>query len=228
MTTPIQSASLRQRLRLGFPMLLALGVSAGAQAAVLSFNSATHSAFTRDDDIFVASFSLATSGAVSLRSFSWGGGSNGQGELIAAGGFAPVLNLFGSAGSVHLGQAQPNGNFLCSGPASNASAGEVNDVCLDFASLSAGSYIVTLTQYDNLFSGTDFNLDPFDREGQGDFTGGPFIHPGLLGPVQRNGEWAFDVSIPDMSVPLPGTTALTGLGLALLLFSRRPDALKRA
>ena len=135
----------------------------------------------------VESFSLGQSSAVSAVTFSYGGGVNGRGITIAAGGFSPYLSLFDSAGNFLA--STYSGTYCPAG--ANTFGGSCNDVLLDAGVLGPGSYQIALTAYlnqsfaENLGSGTLAD----------GFTG--------LGNLDGTLDYAFDVDITPTSVPPP-------------------------
>lgn len=180
-----------------------------AHATMLSYTGT----FQQDDEKELFSFTNPGSGVVSLRTWSFGGGTNAAGDSIATGGFAPVVSLFDSTDML-IGLAQA-GVATCGGN-SDPATGFCWDVLLDMT-LPAGDYLAVLTQDDNSPFGP-FLSDGFLHDGEGDFTGG-FV---LLSGDQRDGHWALDISLPGSSpVPEPGTLALLGGGLLALARLRR-------
>src|SRR5262245_27566926 len=53
-----------------------------------------------DDGMFSVDFTLAGAADITLRTWSFAGGTNAAGDVIPAGGFAPVLSLFDSSGNL--------------------------------------------------------------------------------------------------------------------------------
>ena len=112
------------------------------------------------------------------------------------------------------------------------------DTCFS-STLTAGSYTVAVTQFDNFASGPNLT-DGFQRDGEGNFTGsffescsnGSFCDVSDVAPFNnRTSVWAYDVLNvtsaelpPEGNVPTPATLALFGLGLAGLGWSRRRKA----
>src|ERR1700759_4688902 len=93
-------------------------------------------------------FTVATTSTVQALSFSYGGGTNGNGAVIAADGFEPYLSLFDASG-----------NFLAStlfgttcpaGANTNAGSGECFDVLLDGGTLTPGNYAITISAFENM------------------------------------------------------------------------------
>jgi hypothetical protein len=205
-----------------FRSILVLGtlsLSIPAYAATFNFSGA----FTQDDNLLEFQFTIAGNASVVLQSFSYGG----NGTTISAGGFAPVLSLFGPIPSgdppllgFNAGGASPNCSPRLTDP--------VTHLCLDAVVapgvLTAGTYLVTLTENDNEPQGTDFNSG-FSEAGQGNFTG-PDFGPGsgsFYDPFgnHRTANYAFSISGVTSASPVSATPEPAGLvsllsGLSLL------------
>jgi PEP-CTERM motif-containing protein len=192
-------------------------VSRSTSAGVMSFTGT----LTQDDDVFSTDFTLAVDSEVSARTFSFGGGVNGNGDTIPAGGFAPILSLFLGTGTQDVLQLAMGSSNDCSNP----DAGQqdpTSSFCWDafFTTvLPAGSYKVAISQDGNPPNGPGFP-DGFLRTGNPNYTGTDYLGDGtktfiLVTGEQRTGNWAFDLSVtPLASVPEPTTMALLALGLA--------------
>jgi len=195
-----------------------------ASADVLYSNTGI---FATDDAGQVIAFSLAAPSIVTLRTWSFAGGTNASSEVIAAGGFAPVLSLFqGTGGSAALllfdfGGTTPNNCGPRGIDASNTG------FCLDAylsGSFSPGAYFAVLTEDDNTPNGPTFG-DGFVEDGMGNFTSGPsgpfWLNSGT--GFQRNGSWAVDITTaPLTAVPEPSSIVLlASLTCLLVKWSRR-------
>lgn len=170
------------------------GLAWPAHAGFLSFSGN----LPADDPDAVAeeTFTVLSDSDVTFESFSYAGGTNGQGTLIPAGGFDPILGVFNSSGSLVL--VQDDGSLAVD---------PVTDAAFDFLTtetLLAGTYTATITAFSNFPNGPDLD-DGFEGGGDFvDFVGEP-----------RSIFYAFDVS-GDQVVPLPAAAYLFisgGLGI---------------
>lgn len=184
-----------------------------AQAVSVSFTGF----FTRDDEVQLFPFTIGGPATVTLQTLGYAGGTNAAGDIIAAGGFDPIVTLFDGAG-----------NFVGENDDRDFDQGIFDAFLLQLA-LAPGNYTVALTQFDN------FAIDPpgselpslasgFERQGMESFTGAEFCaNPGgrfmNLNCEQRSSAWALDIVHVDTAsqVPEPGTWVLMGTGLVWLL-----------
>jgi hypothetical protein len=207
-------------------------LSSRAEAASFSF---TGNFFT-DDNVQLFNFVVGVPSTVTLTSWSYAGGTNALGAVIPRGGFDPILALFDSTGAL-INQDDDGSNVNDSGV---GGSGQSWDVFLS-AALGAGSYTVSVMQYNNFAIGPNL-ANGFVRTGQGNFTGalascagnGSFEDvSGALPGCQRDNHWAFDilnvasaVVVPpnQTAVPEPASMILVGSGLiaALRRRSRKP------
>lgn len=203
-------------MTLGKVLLSACAVSfcGIASAADFSFTGT----FTQDDDVQLFNFVVGAPSSVTLRTWSYAGGTNAEGDTIARGGFDPILALFDSSGA--LVDQNDDGGFPLVAP--DSATGQRWDTYLT-AALTAGTYTVSVMQYNNFAAGPNLS-DGFVRSGEGNFT-----DPSCAGTMfcdvsgsQRDGHWAFDVlnvnSAVVVLIPEPETYALLLAGLGLLGF----------
>jgi hypothetical protein len=198
-------------------LLLSYGLASGS--AILS----TTGSFTADDDVVFLNFSLVAPDVVTIQTWSFSGGTNITGLVIPPGGFAPVLSLFDASGPQNLitfdaGGVAPSG---CGPRNIDPATGFCLDAYMNL-NLGIGSYIVALTQFDNLPNGGTLS-NGFLEQGSGNFTGGPFFLNAGAGS-QRTANWAVDISTAStFSVtPEPATPLLVFAGLmAVALWKRK-------
>ncbi|MGD0959428.1 MAG: DVUA0089 family protein [Methylomonas sp.] len=200
---------------------IALLVCTAQPAAAVDFSYT--GAFSQDDNVQFISFSIGATSSVTIETLSYDGGVNAAGQTIAAGGFVPFLQLFAADGS-ELNGAQAQ--------SSDASFTE---------SLSAGSYLLALTENNNVALGDLIGGVPnpadFSEYGQGNFTGVQFGNdPNNPQPFtapdgsQRDANWAVDILNVDnsaiiSSVPETGLPALFSFGLVLMGMQLRRRAI---
>lgn len=200
----------------------------GAPVHAATFSFAGN--FTQDDDVQRFDFSVGSLSTITLRSYSYAGGTQADGTVVSAGGFDPILALFDATSGALIGQqddAEDDGNVVPEDPTTEYRF----DVLLDIE-LDAGSYFVTVMQYDNFANGPLF-ADGFERDGEGNFTG--LIFPctnGIFcdfGSNDRTSAWNFDIlnvetatqepNVPP--VPLPASGLLLAGALAGVAALRR-------
>ncbi len=174
-----------------------LGVVTGTMVATLSSTAfaadfSLRGTFDQDDDMYLFNFKVETESAVTLRTYSYAGGTQADGTVIAAGGFDPILSLFDGSGSlIAVGDDDESGTAP-----QDPVTGQRYDTLMN-VTLGVGSYTVVLTQYAN-FSNTVHLSDGFRQTGNGNFTSdfsrcttsSSFCD--FTGDIRTN-EWAFDV-----------------------------------
>jgi hypothetical protein len=181
------------------------------------------------ESTFETTLTVTSAENVTLQTYGFGGGVNGKGTSIAAGGTDPFLAIFNGTGSgatiLTDGMGNPYGTSLVLGNYSSfvgcPPAGLVNfggptcgDITMSFASLAAGTYTLVLSD------GQYISNAVFDNgalgEGFTDFTGGVFcnIANGSVNCPNTSGAYALDVitSGEVTATPEPATVMLLGVG----------------
>jgi hypothetical protein len=178
--------------------------------------------FTSDDQVQLFNFSLASPSDVTLETLSFGGGTNGNGQVIPQGGFEPVLSLFSDAGAF-LSASGANGS--CPPQTVDSATGLCGDAFLMQPGLTAGKYTVALTEFFNVANGPTL-ADGFLESGAGNFTGdncgvsgGSFLDETC---GQRTANYALDLTTsPSTSaIPEPASVWLIVPATALIFFAR--------
>lgn len=158
-------------------------------------------------------FTVAVSSTAQAITFSYGGGTNGNGMAIGAGGFEPYLSLFDASGKF---LASTLFGITCPpGANTNIGSGQCFDVLLDAGVLAPGNYAITISSFENMpfaeNSGAGSLADGFT--GLGNLASGEDLH------------FAFDVDLTPAAptaVPEPDSGALlASAGLAWYLATRR-------
>jgi hypothetical protein len=211
-------------------LLCAVSVCLLAVGTLSAANFSFTGIFGQDDQLEVFLFSNP-SGTVTLRTWSYAGGTNAAGQVIPSGGFDPVLSLYDATGG--LNALSPLIDFNNDGPgvATDPATGNAFDSLITILGLNpVGTYALVLSENDNIPAGGTFG-DGFTRAGQGNFTssfgcGGPAFCD--VTPAQRNGNWAVDIlgvrtatDTNGPTVPEPGSMLLLGAGMTALAVLRR-------
>jgi hypothetical protein len=154
--------------------------------------------FTADDDLLSLAIYVSEPTFVSIQTLSYGGGTSISNVIVPEGGFDPSLYLFDRAGILFL---QADAGF---------------DETLS-AVLDPGWWFLAVTQWGNQAVGPLW-ADGFTQQGQGNYTGGPFLDLFLM---QRTGNLVVEVSGAEEVIPSPepGTVGLVFGGV--LLAARR-------
>jgi hypothetical protein len=214
-TNNIEGTTMNKR-----PCQLAAGVAAILIATAASANANTQNFsftgnFTQDNTVQLFTFSVgAASPNVILETLSYAGGVNAAGQTIARGGFDPILAVFDSSGA-RIGQNDDGGSNV---PADIT--GAHFDTYLSLGGLAAGTYTVSVMQYDNFSNGdlsAGFRHDSpsdawFTRALTGHVTGGFYDVTGS----QRDSHWAFDILNVEGAVVIPPGVADSGATLGSL------------
>jgi hypothetical protein len=188
-----------------FTAAIAAAVLATSGVSALAANFSFSGNLPGDNDVAFLAFTLASPSDVTLRTWSYAGGTNAAGDLIAAGGFDPIVSLFFGTGSTAL-LIGANDDGL--GVPVDPGTGLAYDSLLESFALPAGMYTVALSQFANFANGPTLG-DGFLGAGNSNFDG-------------RTSAWALDILGADSAgLPLPGTLALTMLGLAAAGVTRR-------
>jgi hypothetical protein len=110
-------------------------------------------ALTDEAQVVQENFSLASGGNLTAYTTSYGGGSNLDGTMTAAGGFQSALTLYDASGNYVMSQ-WPMSPVAKTDPTS----GIIGDSYLTASNLMAGSYILVLTDWQNQQPATATNL----------------------------------------------------------------------
>jgi hypothetical protein len=204
--------------KLGFALpLLVMGLSVAPRAKASSFSFT--GTFQQDDNVELFTFGLTASTAVTIETWSYGGGTDAVGQPVSSGGFYAVVSLYSGSGRL------VDSNFASgTPPCSHGNADPVSSLCGDAFltdTLSAGTYLVALTEYPNVPNGLNLS-DGFVESGQGNFTGpqfcavtGAFFDPNCH---KRTGNFELDIVGPNAASVVPEPASLFATGLALFGF----------
>lgn len=210
-----------------------LAVAGAAHAVPMNFSFQGN--FSQDDNVQLFNFSTDGSSTVYLVSYGYGGGIQADGTNNTFGGMDTILTLFDSAGNQINGN--DDGSTACFGGAqatapgttggfSDPNTGVRYDTCLS-SLLTAGTYTVAVSQYNN-FSNGSLGAG-FAQDGTGNFTGalggcsnGSFCD---VTGSNRTNYWAYDIlnveSAVTPTIAEPAPLALIGLGLLVAGLARR-------
>lgn len=212
--------------------IIAVGIFASLIGPIRAANISLQGAFSSDDQVQFFNVLLSAPAAVDIRSYGYAGGTLSSAVVVPSGGFDTVLTLFDSFGSALFE------NDDGPGVATDPSTGEAWDARI-MQSLAAGSYILSVAQYDNYLSGNNLS-DGFDRLGDGNFTADSAFSDAAPCPSGRfrdfsgtagrcrSGSWAIDflnvsevtpAGLLPVPEPLPAGLLVSAFGL-LLTWSR--------
>jgi hypothetical protein len=203
------------RVALCAALILLFQADAPARAAVLTESSrlAFSGSLGADDDIAFHDVELAAPFdlRVAFESFSYAGGTLGDGTSVPSGGFDPILSLFDREGRL-LGVGDDG--LRRRDPVS----GDPYDAFLSL-SLAPGEYRLAVTQYDNLPNASlgGFLSEGFSRTGEGNFTAGLCSALSFCdsGGYSRTAQYVVEVATLS-SIPVPAPLGLLLAGAALL------------
>ncbi len=198
------------------------------------------------EDSFITTFTLTSTDDVTVQTWEFGGGTNGAGTKIAAGGFDPLIALFSGTGMGASMLTDGVGNpFGTSDVLNNygAFAGCPPAGVVNIGSPTCGDITMTLAlgpgTYTLLLSDADYIPNAiFDNgtlgEGFTDFTGGAFQtcntdSSGALVCADDAANWAFDLTEKSkiVTTPEPSSVASITLAMAALALFRKRIAGKR-
>jgi hypothetical protein len=159
-------------------MKMKIFLASAAAAAALSASAAQAADFSfvgilpEPNTVLFFDFTVGSASAVTLRTYSYAGGTNAAGTIIARGGFDPILSLYNVATGQRAGQ---NDDGTCGQVALDPTTGSCYDTYLQ-STLAAGTYRVAVTAFSNFGPATLGGA----FENDGDFDG-------------RTANFAFDV-----------------------------------
>lgn len=211
-----------------FILVAALCGGAIAQASVVSSFEGT---FVSDDNIQFFTVDLGPNSSLTVQTFSYAGGTNGNGTVIAAGGFDPAVALFDPSGNL----IEINDDASCGVVNSDPVTGQCFDSFVSQPNLTTpGIYTVALTESPNLAQDNLGQPDTFPYPpGSGNFTCSMYGGASAASPFcditgdQRNGDWAVDISgsnlISATATPEPTlfVPIFAGVGMLAVLRRRR-------
>lgn len=173
-----------------------------AASSAFAVNFSFTGNLANDNDVQLFTFTVGATSNVTLRTWSYAGGTNAAGTLIARGGFDPILALFNSAGAL-VGQNDDGIGFV----AADTVTGRQYDTFLNVPSLAPGTYTVSVMQYANFAIGPNLS-NGFQGSGTTnwiDATGDT-----------RNSSWAFDILNVDQAIVQRAPDAGSTVGLFAL------------
>jgi hypothetical protein len=226
-TAPGASSGPRSFLRFLPALLLLAGLCPASTNN--SFTGTLTSPDTDPGDIAFFTVSIAVPENIALQTYGFGGGVNGAGNTISAGGFDPFVGLFEGTGATALfldGTADNLSNYMSEPSACppaglvtiGSVSGQCGDVNLEFTGLAAGTYTVLLSDAD-LVPSAVYETVGYLGDGFSDLTGGalPFQTCYDLSDCNTDTpQFAIDIATSGDAVvtaPEPGTYGMVLLGL---------------
>jgi hypothetical protein len=189
--------------------------------------------------VFETTFTLPSSSAVTFQTWGFGGGTNTGGQVIAPGGFDPLIALFSGPEATATMYVDGSGNPLADAdnllnapwsyvgncpPAGTVAIGSDNDCGDDFMQivLTAGTYTLVLT--DANYIAIAIYDDGALSEGFTDLTAGVFqtCDPVSNACITTSGNYAVDITLTSVFTPEPGALSLMALGVAGLCCLKPP------
>ena len=189
-------------------LLMAVLVSLAPRPAQATAQSFTGSLAAADpNDVKLIEFTLTSAATFTAQTWSFGGGTNAAGTVIAAGGFDPYLSLFSGFG--------PGALFLASNDDGLCPPGTPSPTCADstlhLVSLAAGDYTLALSTFGNFSFAENLGVGTLGDGfiGFGDFDG-------------RSALFAVDINtVFATAISEPTTLCLLAMGIAGLMPKRR-------
>jgi hypothetical protein len=152
---------LNQKSSLALYAAIALSLALVSAPAAQGANITPHGTIGADDAVQLFNVAVGTAGSVDIRSYGYAGGTTSTGTVAPPGGFDTILTLFSASGSFI------EDNDEGAGVATDSVTGLAADARIT-TNLTAGNYLLALTQYDNFSIG---NLaDGFVEAGSPNFT----------------------------------------------------------
>lgn len=205
--------------------VFALSAFTSAQASASSISQTYTGTLTSESgsgSVVLESFSLTSPSEVTIYTTSYGGGMNLNGTTTGPGGFQPNITLYDSTGFVVANQS-PSFSPIANPDPTNGWKG---DGYLQDTDAAAGTYYVTLTDWQNQMSVTSTGLN-VSEAAYLQFSGpGGTSFQDVQGNT-RNGNYALNISAMPLSsgpssVPEPASFLLVIPALAVLaLFNRK-------
>ena len=166
------------------------------------------------NDVFFATFTLATPSSVNIQTYGYGGtlnapgGVNAAGMIVAAGGFDTYVSLFAGTG--------PSATFLASNDDGLCPPGHASPAChdstLSLSGLSAGSYTLALSVFDNISFAENLGSG---RLGDGFVGFGDYFD--AASGTTRTSAYAVDIA-GNFAAPEPASVWLVLGGLCAVVF----------